>query len=573
MSDSKPNVVAGNIFHIQWSWIAMDVKETFIKETVGFVKVLVRRIGYLKQPSTVTCVSRGGSAEGSLPLKTEKDFLVISEPISFEEGEYEKNCIVPLYDDDIYEGTEAFTVKLSDPKYVLLGKPKKTVIRISDTEDKPRVLFEAKEFAIDENVGILYARLKRTGDINQAVSVLCVTEDGSAMGSNVTQDLPASHDFIHRTNNISSLVVFPPGIDISTCSVKIINDEKFEHNENFYLILKDPTEGVQLGEIYKASVIIKGPNDESTVGFSMMTYNVSETEPMLKVTLERTGVDLDHSSVVWCATKSFTPKEAQASLDYIPSSEQIYFANGETSGFCTIHLIDDKLNPRLEGPERLKVFISTPQNATLNEFNSEIVVTIFDDEDIPSVQFPFPEIKVRENQTAVKIPVHRTGDLSKVSTVHCFTRQRSAKAGIDFMERPNTKESVLTFRKGVSKVECEVGLLDDLMYEKEEDFIVKLSQPESPSDFRPYISENKVVRVTILDWEDRPRVSLQDSTYTVTEPQLGELTSSLKIPIIRVGDVSKISRIMISTQDGSAEAESDYHPVHTILEFASGVSM
>ncbi|XP_064121126.1 extracellular matrix organizing protein FRAS1-like isoform X1 [Macrobrachium nipponense] len=573
VSDSKPNIVTGNIFHVQWAWFAMESRELDINESSGMAKIKIKRMGNLKQPSSVTCVSRGGSAEGSLPGRENKDFLVLSEPVSFEEGESEKFCIIPIYDDEDYEGPEVFTVKLADPNYSLLGKPKKTVIRISDDDDKPQVLFEAKEFEVDESDGIIYARLRRTGDVNQAVSVMCITEDGSAVGSYASQESDIIDDFAHRPSDKSSLVVFPPGVGISTCSVKINDDNKFESVENFHLLLKEPSEGVELGEIHRASVIIKGPNDQSTIGFSMSAYNVSETEATLKITLERSGVDLSYPSVVWCATKPFNPEEAQPSLDYIPSSEQVHFPEHERIGLCTINLVDDKLNPRLEGPERFKAFISTPQNATLSDSSAETVVTILDDEDMPSVHFMVPEIKVRENQTTVKIPVQRTGDLSRVSSVYCFTRQRSAKAGIDFMERPNTKESTITFPKGVSKVECEVGILDDLMYEKEEEFIVKLSHPDSPSELRPYISENKVVRVIILDWEDRPRISLEESAYTVAEPHLGDHSSSLKIPIIRLGDISKISRVVVSTQDGSAESGSDYYPLHTTVEFASGTSM
>ncbi|KAK7080023.1 Extracellular matrix protein fras1 [Halocaridina rubra] len=572
VSDSRPNIVAGNIFHIQWSWFVMSVKEMDVEEQDGMVKVSIERFGNLKHPSSVTCVSRGGTAEGSSPGRQTKDFVAVTDAITFEEGVNKNYCSVPLNDDEEYEGSEIFSVKLNEPMYSLLGKPKKTVIRIHDSEDKPKVLFEASQFEVDEHEGVIYARLKRTGDINQAVSLVCVTEDGLAKGSESENDLDV-YDFVHRINEKSSVVVFPPGVSVSTCSVKLNDDLRFELSENFFLVLKEPSEGAELGEINKASIVIRGPNDQSSISVAKLMYDVLETESQVKVTLERSGLDLDHHSVVWCATKSYDIEEAQPSLDYIPSSEQIHFAPGDVTALCTVNLLDDKINPRLEGPERFKIFISTPQNASLSATHTETTVTIADDEDVPSLHFTLPEIKVRENQTSVRIPVHRSGDLSKVSTVYCFTRQRSAKAGIDFMERPNSKDSIITFPKGVSKVECEVGILDDLIYEKEEEFIVKLSHPESPSDVQPYIGENKIVQVIILDWEDRPRVSFQDVSYNFAEPQLEDVISTVRIPLIRLGDVSKISLVTVSTRDGSATSGIDFQPLLTNVEFTAGASL
>lgn len=569
VTDSKPNTVSGNVFHIQWAWLIMAHREYNVTETGGVVKVFVKRTGNLKQHSTVTCITHGGSAKGKSKEPQDVDFRFVSEPVQFSEGETEKYCTIPIHDDDRFEGPEAFSVKLVDPNYALLGKPRKSVVTIIDNEDKPSVVFETSHFIINETEGPIFARLKRKGDISLPVSVICISEDGSAKGSEPTQ-ITNETDFVHRPHDESSRVVFPPGIQVSSCNVRIIDDSIFEVNEDFRLILTDPSDGVTLGEIQEAFVTIRGPNDQSTIGFIQLQYNISESESEVSVYLERTGVDLSYPSTVWCATKSYTPEEAQPSLDYVPHSEQVNFKEGQERATCTINLIDDKVNPKLEGPERFRVFISTAQNASINSAASETVVTIFDEEDAPSIQFTMPEVRVRENQTIVKIPIQRSGDLSRVSTVYCFTRQRSAKAGIDFMERPNTKDSVIIFPKGVSKVECEVGLLDDLVYEKEERFIVKLSHPSSLSDLRPYIGENKIVRVTILDWEDRPRVSLQHGAYTVAEPQARDLTSSLSVPIIRLGDTSQVSRVMVSTRDNSAASGSDYHPLHTQVEFVPG---
>ncbi|CAL4166611.1 unnamed protein product, partial [Meganyctiphanes norvegica] len=571
ISDSKPNVVSDNVFHIQWMWIVMERKEVNVTETSKNAKVLIKRIGNLKQHSSVTCVSHTGSATDS---GKERDFTPVSELIKFDEGQTDAYCEISINDDKLNEGLEAFSVKLSNPNYALIGKPKKTVLQISDVEDIPTISFEAKHFNINESEGFIYARIVREGDPSHQASVMCVTEDASAKGVS-PQDAQSKYeaDYIQRIEDETSRVVFPAGVTVASCNVRIFDDDQFEMNEELKLKLKNPSPGVKLGDIKNAIINIKGPNDISTISLSQLAYSVSESDGSVTVSIERFGADLMHTSSVWCATKSLPNEEAQASLDYIPHTTEIFFKEGVKNASCTINIVDDRANPRLEGKERFVVLISTAKNASINYLASEATVTIHDEDDAPSIQFIVPDMKVRENQTIIKIPIQRSGDLSKVSTVYCFTRQRSAKAGIDFMERPNTIDSIVSFPKGVSKVECEVGLLDDLMYEKEEEFIVKLSTPESPSNVRPVLGANKIIRITILDWEDRPRISLENSVYTITEPQIGELTKSLKIPIVRVGDTSQVSKVTVSTKDGSASANDDYQPLHTSVEFLPGETL
>lgn len=547
----------------------MGHKQYNVTETDGAVSVLVRRKGNLKQQSSVTCLTHGGSARGRAKVMDMIDFTAVSNTLLFEEGEAEKYCVVPIQDDGKFEGSEKFTVKLMEPSYALLGRPRKSLVYINDDEDKPSVTFESSHFVVRETEGFIIAKLKRSGDISMSVSVMCVSVDGSAIGSQPNK-LVNGTDFIHRLHDESSMVAFAPGITESSCTVKIIDDHIFEMNEEFFLILKNPSQGTTLEENWRASVFIRGPNDQSTIGFSPTEYIVSESKGTVTVWLERTGMDLSHTCSVWCVTRDSSYQEAQPSLDFIPHSEQINFTEGQTTANCSIHLLDDKLNPKVEGREQFVVSLNTGQNASISSSTSEATVTLTDEEDSPLIQFGAAEVTVRENQTVVRIPVLRLGDMSQISTVRCSTRQRSAKANVDFIERPNTVESIVTFNRGVSRMECEVNLINDLIYEKEEKFIVKLSHPDSTTSFRPHLGEDRVARVTIIDWEDRPRVSFEHGAYTTTQPTALNPSSVYRIPIIRLGDSSQVSRVNVSTKDGSAKSGEDYQPLLTQMELGPG---
>lgn len=53
-----------------------------------------------------------------------------------------------------------------------------------------------------------------------------------------------------------------------------------------------------------------------------------------------------------------------------------------------------------------------------------------------------------ENQERVLALVYRSGDVSGLSTVRCYSRQGSAEVTTDFQERPNTDASIITFLPG-----------------------------------------------------------------------------------------------------------------------------
>ena len=67
---------------------------------------------------------------------------------------------------------------------------------------------------------------------------------------------------------------------------------------------------------------------------------------------------------------------------------------------------------------------------------------------VPVIQFIEAEYRVDEEDGTVSVPVMRTGDLSYVSSVICYTRQRSASVAVDYNERTFTDDSRLTFAPG-----------------------------------------------------------------------------------------------------------------------------
>ena len=67
---------------------------------------------------------------------------------------------------------------------------------------------------------------------------------------------------------------------------------------------------------------------------------------------------------------------------------------------------------------------------------------------VPRVQFREVELRVDEADGRAVAVVTRDGDLGLTSVVRCYTRQGSAQVMMDYEERPDTDDSVVTFRPG-----------------------------------------------------------------------------------------------------------------------------
>lgn len=56
-------------------------------------------------------------------------------------------------------------------------------------------------------------------------------------------------------------------------------------------------------------------------------------------------------------------------------------------------------------------------------------------------------------------------------------------------------------------------------------------------------------------------IKFAETKFSVSEPKVPGQVSVVKIPVIRIGDTSKVSVVRVHTKDGSASSGEDYHPV------------
>ncbi|XP_034152338.1 extracellular matrix protein FRAS1 isoform X3 [Esox lucius] len=570
VKDSKPNMVSDNLFHIQWSLISFQHKSYNVSEKAGTVSVTVKRTGNLNQYAIVLCRTEQGSATSSVDSRPgRQDYVEYAGQVQFDEREDTKVCSIVIQDDKVFEGVESFQVELSMPVYALLGPVTRASVNINDTEDEPTLQFDKKTYHVNESTGLIHLPVERKGDTSSLVSALCYTVPKSALGSSL-HALESGSDYKTRGMTRDNRVIFGPGVSMSTCDVKLIDDSEYELSEEFELHLSDASDNARVGDLKVAKVVIDGPNDASTVSLGNATFTFSEDIGTIEIPVLRQGSDLSSVTSVWCATRPADPPSATPGLDYIPSSKKVEFKAGRTMETCSVTIMDDIQTPALEGTESFVVFLSSPQGAVLLEpFEASVVIT--DNMDLPSMQFEKTAYRVKEMEGALSIPIVRTGDLAVQSSVRCFTRTMSALVMDDFEERRNADESSITFLKGDKVKNCTVNINDDSVFEPEEEFQVHLGTPLGDHWRGAMVGVNDIVTVTITNDEDAPTIEFEQTSYQVREPPGPDGIEVLNIKVIRTGDQDRTSKVRCSTRDGSAQSGVDYNPKSRVLKFTPGM--
>ncbi|XP_072289092.1 extracellular matrix organizing protein FRAS1, partial [Eucyclogobius newberryi] len=570
--DSKPNTVTDNVFHIQWSLLSFQHTSYNVSEKAGTVSVTVKRSGNLNQYAVVLCRTEQDSASSSSSSNKpgSQDYVEYAGQVQFDEREDTKVCTVIINDDHVFEGVERFRVELSMPVYALLGPNAAAVVNINDTEDEPRLQFDRKTYHVNESAGFVHAPVERKGDASSTVSALCHTVPKSAQGSSLS-GLESGSDFKTRGVTGASRVVLGPGVSMTTCDVKLIDDSEYELSEEFELVLSDASDNARLGDVPVAKVVIDGPNDASTVSLGNATFSFNEDAGTIEIPVVRQGSDLSSLTSVWCATRPSDPPSASPGVDYIPSSKKVQFKPGTTQETCSLTIVDDLQSPVIEGPESFVVFLSSPQGAVLQEPYEASVLIQDTFLDIPSMQFEKTAFAVKEKDAALDLLVVRSGDLSVKSSVRCFTRTMSAAVAEDFQERPNTDRSRITFLKGERVKNCTLHIVDDSVFEPDEELQVHLGAPLGEHWSGAMVGARDMATVTISNDEDAPTVEFEQASYQVREPPGPDGVQVLSIKVVRRGDLDRTSKIRCSTRDGSAQSGVDYNPNSRVLRFTPGL--
>ncbi|CAN8012309.1 unnamed protein product, partial [Ixodes pacificus] len=304
----------------------------------------------------------------------------------------------------------------------------------------------------------------------------------------------------------------------------------------------------------------------SWISLAQDAYSVKEPDGYLTVTLRRRGY-LGETAFVSISARNLTARQGTDFSGHY--SRQVQFNPGQAEAVWKLRILDDGLF------ERREEFVVVLDQAfmTATEFPEKATVTIYDPEDEPSVSLLGKNETVREDQGHLFLAIKRTGDSSVDMAVLCVTSPGTAQGSrpsplrsySDYVERPVEPGSLVRFRPGEDTKMCRVVLIDDSLYEEEENFTVSLTGPVNGK-----VAGNDTTVVTILpDPKDAPFFYFEESSY-----QVEESVGSFEVTVLREGpDLSLTSSVMVRSKPASpasAQAGNDYIAVGHLLHFPVG---
>ncbi|XP_028977079.2 FRAS1-related extracellular matrix protein 2 [Esox lucius] len=565
VEDYGGNKLKEQQFQLDWAWISLEKEYYVVDEQNGFLEVVLKRRGYLGETSFIGIRTQDGSAEKDL------DFQGRSQrQVQFNPGQARATWRVRILADGTFEQSETFQILLSEPAMGALEFPSAATVEILDPADESTVYIPLPSFSVEEDAGEVLVPVHRSGDVSQELLVVCYTHQDSATGT-VPSTVLSYSDYISRPEEHISVLRFARGEREKQCGVVVIDDSLYEGEEGFNVSLSLPVGGHLGAHYHTARVTIRQDLDDVPVFyFSDVEYHVDESEGHVEVRVLRTGTDLSKAATVTVHSRKTDPVSAEAGVDYVGIGRNLDFAPGVSQQTVRVTILDDLGHPVLEGPETFDLVLRMPVGGILGE-PAEAHVYINDSvSDLPKVQFREALYMGEESDGRIPATVLRSGDISYKSTVRCYTRQGSAEVTADFIERPNTDASIITFLPGEVEQKCVLSTLDDTLYEEGEELRLILGSPTSESPFGASIGALNETTILIKDSADKSIIKFGETKFSVSEPKEAGSVSAVKIPVLRLGDTSQVSVVRVHTKDGSAVSGEDYHPVSEDVKFKKG---
>ena len=382
---------------------------------------------------TVAFGTSDGTATGG------EDYETVAGILTFAPGDLARAVPVDLKLDGKDEPDETFTVDLSSASNATLGTAVGTGT-IEDADDPPALSVGAASGVEGSTAGFAVV-LDAASDFE--IEVDYATSDGTAVAG---EDYEAA----------SGTLTFAPGEKARTVPVSLSDDVEDEPAETFSLALSMPVDATVAVGVATGTIV---DNDDPPAFSVAGGAGAENAAAEFSVTLAGSS---SRSATVSYATSDGT---AVAVEDYEAASGTLTFAPGESHRTLPVSLEDDD---RHEPTENFAMTLSSAANATIHTATAN--GTILDNDGAPRLSIGGA---AGGEGDVLAFVVTLAGSSGQSVTVSYATGDGTAVAGEDY----EATEGVLTFAPGDPARTVSVSLLDDAVYEREENFALELSSP------------------------------------------------------------------------------------------------
>jgi solute carrier family 8 (sodium/calcium exchanger) len=264
------------------------------------------------------------------------------------------HAVLPDYVKAMHDAGEAHAIK-DDGYYAR----KKYILAARDT-----VGFDSLAYCINENVGHVELRLRRTGDLSQPATVSFNTIDGTAT---------AGEDYVAVKEGSAR---FEQNEELATFQIEIIDDDIPEDDENFtvHLFNPQPPSVELLADRADAIVTIIDDDRPGVLELAAEKMTVQEGDGAALIHVRRVHGSKGRVTVAY-ATSDNT---AHAPRDYAETSGTLVFENGELEHAIKVPIVDDC---EYEKDETFTFTLSEPNGCELGG-TAACVVTIKSTDDV-----------------------------------------------------------------------------------------------------------------------------------------------------------------------------------------------
>ncbi len=462
-------------------------------------------------------------------------------------GETSATFKVDTYEDGLSEGSETFSAQIIDAtntNAIINVDPASATGLILDNDATPDV--SISDGAPDPAVEGTDPSISFTVTLSNASDVPVTVQYGTQNGT-----ATAGEDYTTQSGTLT----FNPGDPLTQIiTVPVVDNDIFEGDESFTVELSNPTvatidDGSGLGNIDDTP-------DTPTVSISDGAPDpaVEGTDPSISFTVTLSNAS-DVPVTVQYGTQNGT---ATAGEDYTTQSGTLTFNPGDPlTQIITVPVVDNDI---FEGDESFTVELSNPTVATIDDGSG--LGNIDDTPDTPTVSIsdgaPDPAVEGTDPSISFTVTLSNASDVPV--TVQYGTQNGTATAGEDY----TTQSGTLTFNPGDPLTQTiTVPVVDNDIFEGDESFTVELSNPTVAT-----IDDGSGLG-NIDDTPDTPTVSISDGApdpaVEGTDPSI-----SFTVTLSNASDVPVT--VDFTTQDGSAEAGSDYTAQSGTLTFDPGVT-
>nr|XP_015800187.2 sodium/calcium exchanger 1b isoform X3 [Nothobranchius furzeri] len=205
----------------------------------------------------------------------------------------------------------------------------------------------------------------------------------------------------------------------------------------------------------------------------------------------------------------------------------------------------------------------------------EVRSDVGDNDPISKILFEPGSYQCLENCGTVAVNVvRRGGDLGKTLSVEYRTEDGTANAGSDY----EFTEGVVVFKPGETMKEIRVGIIDDDIFEEDENFLIHLSNVKvlasEGEEHEEGESANHVDSVACLGIPATATVTIFDDDhagiFTFEEPvcHVSESVGTMEVKVLRTSGARGVVMLPYKTIEGTARGGGeDFEDSHGVLEF------